>query len=374
MASSASSGTGRKTSRKLPTIRDVAHASGVSPSTVSNVLNGRSYAMSPETLQRVQAAILALDYRPSALARSLVTRQTSVIGIVLSEIETPLFLQALPQMELIARGAGYNILLSVARSVEDERRAVELLSEKQADGIIFFSSSEFREDLYLNELTRRGVPTVLVNRPRRDLEMGHISWDQQEGLAEGVKYLARLGHQRIGHMFGPKSRGSTYERLEGYRRGLLEAGLEYRDEIVVDGDFTKDPDNWRDSALRLLSLHDPPTAIVASDDIVASVAMRAFQSRGMQVPEDISVMGIDDQPFCAYLNPPLTTLRLPTLEAGKLAVEMVIDMASIEHGEARAVVLPCKLIERESCGASGAEKCAQDGGASGCVSGRVLVT
>ena len=336
--------------RKLPTIKEVARAAGVSTSTVSNVLNSRNNSMTAETLKRVQDAMADLNYRPSALARSLVTRETSMLGFILSEIEAPLFLQALPHADLAARGAEYNILLSVARSVEDEKSAVNLFLEKQADGIVFFSSSEHRKDDFLTELVELGVPTVLVNRPRQDVQLSKICWDQRGGVAKAVMYLVRLGHRRIAHMLGPESRGSTHEVFQGYRDGLAEAGLEFRDDYIVDGDFTKVSDSWRRSALKLLSVGNPPSAVIASDDVVASIAMRAFQSEGVRIPKDISVVGIDDLPFCPYLNPPLTTVRLPIRKAGRVAVEMVVDAISQREIEIKTVTMPCELIERGSCG------------------------
>jgi len=339
-------------SRRLPTIRDVASTAGVSPTTVSNVLNGRTAAMRGETLQRVREAIRDLGFRPSALARGLVSRVTSTIGIVLSEIETPLFLQALPQMERIARNAEHNVLFCAAHGEPEEKEAIELLLEKQVDGIVFFSISEYRKDDYLAMLAQVGIPTVLVNRATESSGVGHVRWDQKGGVVEVVEHLVGLGHRRIAHMMGPTTRRSSHERLEGYRQGLLQSEIDCIDEYVVDGDFTKTPEDWRESVLRLLNNRYPPSALIASDDNVASVAVRTIQSCGMQVPGDVSVIGIDDQPFCPFLNPPLTTLRLPILESGQLAIEMVLAALSGASTVAQTVVLPCRLIRRESSGPS----------------------
>ena len=336
--------------RSGPTIKDVARVAGVSSTTVSNVLNGRHTAMTEETLQRIQDAIRTLAFRPSRVARGLVTRHTATIGVIFTEIETPLFLQALPQMEPMARHAGYNLLLCIGRNVEDEKQAINLLLEKQADGVIFFSSSDYRDDDHILELHRLGLPTILINRANRHVEFIQINWDQTSGVTAAVKYLFDLGHRRIAHLLGPASRRSTSERVEGYRRGLETCGLEFRDAYLRPGDFTATADQWRDAVLKLVELPVRPTAIIASDDIVATIVMKTAQNAGLRVPQDISVLGIDDQPLCQYLNPALTTLQLPIVPAGKLAMELMLHCLSDPCTLSEQHTIPCPLIVRDSCG------------------------
>jgi LacI family transcriptional regulator len=337
--------------RSGPTIKDVARVARVSSTTVSNVLNGRNDAMTEETLQRIQEAIRTLGFRPSRVARGLVTRHTTTIGLILTEIETPLFLQALPQMELIARNASYNLLLCMARSVEDEQQAINLLLEKQVDGMIFFSSSDYRDDSHILELHRLGLPTILINRANRPAEFTQIHWDQTSGVTAAVKYLYDLGHRRIAHLLGPVNRRSTTERIEGYQRGLEACGLEMQADYLRRGDFTAASDQWRDAALALVGLPVRPTAIIASDDIVAGIVMKTVQNAGLCVPQDISVLGIDDQPLCQYLNPALTTLQLPIIPAGELAMHLMLHCLSDPCSVPEQHTIPCPLIVRDSCGA-----------------------
>jgi LacI family transcriptional regulator len=335
-----------------PTIKDVASAAGVSSTTVSNALNGRNAAMTEETLCRIQDAIRTLGYRPSRVARGLVTRHTATIGLVLTEIETPLFLQALPDMELLGRGAGYNLLLCIARNTDDEREAINLLLEKQVDGIVFFSSSDIRDDSHILELHRLSLPTVLINRANHHAEFAQIHWAQAEGVSAAVGYLHHLGHRRIAHLLGPANRRSTAERLEGYRRGLEACGLNYDESFLQTGDFTATADQWQAATEQLLRLPLRPTAVIASDDIVAGVVLRTVQSAGLRVPQDISILGIDDQPFSQYLNPALTTLRLPTTAAGKLAMEVMLRCLGGSDATPEQHTLACPLIVRDSCGAA----------------------
>ncbi len=219
------------------------------------------------------------------------------------------------------------------------------------DGIIFLSISTYLDDDFLGGLPASAPPIVLVNRTTRLNRFDQIHWDNISGIVQAVDYLVQLGRRRIGHLKGPLNRRSTDERLQGYRLGLGQNGLAYDEAYVRSGDFTASPESWHQSTLELLNLPTPPTAIIAADDIVAATVIRTVQCAGLRVPEDISVMGIDDQPyFCTYLNPALTTVQLPIVEAGKLAIQMLLDHMTGQRKKAKRVVLPCPLVMRESCG------------------------
>jgi LacI family transcriptional regulator len=337
-------------SRTTPTIKDVARTAGVSTTTVSNALNGRLQMMASETFERIQSVIRELSYHPNSVARGLVTHRTATIGLILAEIETPLFLQAVPPLEAAARSVGYNVLLCVARCATDEQEAISVLLEKDVEGIIFFSSSEYRDDSHLAELRTRGLPTVLVNRASQHAAFSQVNWDQTEAVASAVGWLTELGHQRIAILTGPESRRSTVERLDGYRQGLARCGIPFAQEYVRPGDFTAEAAGWEESTVSLLRLSKRPTAVVASDDIVAAVVLNTVQNAGLSVPQDISVLGIDDQPFSEYLNPGLTTIRLPTTAAGQRAAEMALGWITGRSTQVEHLVLPCPLIVRRSCG------------------------
>lgn len=332
------------------TIKDVARAAAVSPTTVSNVLNGRTGAMSPDTLQRVQSAIRRLRYRPSNAARGLVTRRTATIGLIIAEIETPLFLQALHYIEPTAREGGYNVLLCIARNIADERHALDLLLEKQVDGIIFLSTSQYRDDSHILELKQMGLPVVLVNRAAVHDGFDQINWDNTSGIGRAVDHLVQLGHRDIALLRGPEERRSSVERLAGYRLALERHGIAFREEFVQPGDFTASPEQWRQATLKLLTFTPRPTAIIASDDMVAAIVMATLQRAGLRIPHDISVVGFDDQSICTFLNPTLTTVRLPIIEAGKRAGEMLLQRISGNRTQTQHLTLPCPLILRDSTG------------------------
>ncbi len=339
----------RQRSAKRITIRDVAQAAGVSVTTVSNVLNQRTEAMAEPTLLRIQEAIRSLNYHPSRVARSLVTSHTATIGLVIAEIETPLFLQALHFIEPIARNAGYGILLCSAHNLEDEQQAVDLLLEKQVDGIIFLSTSLYSDDEYLSQLPSSAPPIVLINRTTtHHLSFDQIQWDNMGGARAAVTYLVNLGHRHIALLRGPASRRSSAERLEGYRQALQQHHLTYCEDYVQLADYEAPPETWVQAITNLLAVSPRPTAILASNDIVAAVVLRIIQRAGLHIPQDVAVIGNDNQPFCTFLNPTLTTVGVPIIEAGQKAIELLLTRLTEPHRPLEHVVLPCSLVVRES--------------------------
>jgi DNA-binding LacI/PurR family transcriptional regulator len=331
------------------TISNVAQAAGVSISTVSNVINGKTAAMSEETLARIQAAMLELNYHPSSVARGLAMQRTATLGLILTEIETPLFLQAVTPIEREARRAGYSLLLMNARNEADEREAVRLLQEKQVDGLMVVSTSDPRQNDHLHKIQAEGIPVALINRADLSAEFDQVNWDNAQGVTLVVEHLVRLGHRRIAILTGPSDRRSTQERLQGYRLGLAQNGIALRETLIHSGDYTAAAEAWRQSTLDLLALPEPPTAIIASDDIVAAVIIRAIQETGRKVPAEIAVVGIDDQPFSQYLG--LSTVQLPVAEAGRQAIQLLFQRITSLSANAQHILLPCPLIIRDTCGA-----------------------
>lgn len=335
---------------KRVTIKDVAQAAGVSVTTVSNALNQRTEAMTQETLQRIQDAIQTLNYRPSSVARSLVTNHTDTIGLIISEIETPLFLQALSVIEPTVRAADYSLLYCTARSLEDEQQAVNLLLEKRVDGIIFLSTSVYLDDDYLLDLLSSAPPIVIINRTISHLAFDQIHWDNTGGTVQAIDYLVEQGHRQIALLRGPDTRRSTQQRLEGYQRGLEQHGLAYRDDYVAVGNYEMTAQDWEQATLVLLAASPRPTAILASNDIVASVVLRTVQRAGLRIPEDISIIGNDNQPFSAFSNPALTTVEAPIIESGQLAINMLLERMANNNVDVKQMLLSCPLIIRESSG------------------------
>jgi LacI family transcriptional regulator len=322
----------------------------VSITTVSNVLNGRTEAMSVETLLRVRETIQALNYRPSRVARSLVTSQTATIGVIVNEISTPLFLQALNVIEPLARNADHNILLCIAQNPADEIHAVDLLLEKAVDGIIFLSNSFYLAEDFLAELPTSTPPLILVNRATHLDRFDQIQFDNLNGIVAAVRWLVERGHRRIAHLYGRPDRRSFEVRQQGYRQGLAENGLEYRDAYERPADYDAAPARWEEETRALLALSPRPTAILAPNDVIVATVMRTVQQAGLRAPQDISLVGFDDQSFCTFLNPALTTIRVPIIEAGRRAIELLLARIAGQRTDPVQLTLPCPLIVRESTG------------------------
>ena len=335
--------------RQRATIGQVAKLAGVSITTVSNVINDRTDAMRPATRARVLEAAQTLGYHPSQAARSLAIRQTATIGLVITEIATPLFFGAVSQIERLAREAGHNVLLTHASTTEDEKDSLDLLQEKEVEGVIFLSTSDYRDEDLLDRLSRT-IPVVTINRSGTGGPFDRISWDNVLGVASAVRHLADLGHRRIGFLHGPSNRQSTDERFQGYRLGLTESGIRFDEELVGIGDYTGIPTAWMTATERLLNGSSRPSAVIAADDSVAAVVIRTVKRRGLRLPEDVAVVGIDDQPFAELLDPPLTTIRLPIAEAGQMAVQLLLERIGGLGSPSVRHVLPTKLVIRESCG------------------------
>lgn len=332
------------------TIRQVAAASGVSVSTVSNLLNGRTDAMTPDTRSRIEAVMTDLGYRPSHIARSLTSRRTATIGLIIDEIYTDLFVSAVSAMEPMAARAGYSLIVSHRRE-DGDTGPLELLLQKEVEGLILLATSEYRNDEHLQRVAESGLPIVLLNRPQV-AGLCRVGWDNRGGAREAVRHLRGLGHTRIAHLCGPADRESTAHRIAGYREALAEGGIEYRADLVELADYTASPARWAAATDRLLDADPAPTAILAADDSVAAMVMQTAARRGLRVPGDLAVVGIDDQRFAALLTPPLTTVHLPVVEAAALSLRLLLDRLGNPELGAEDVTLPTTLVVRESCGAA----------------------
>lgn len=304
--------------------------------------------MTESTLQRIRTAMEELDYRPSSLARGLAMQQTAVIGLVLAEIETPLFLQAVTPIEREARANGFSVLLANAKNLHDEEEAVDLLMEKEVDGLLVFSTSDPRDNEHLIKASDQGVPVVVINRDSADARFDNVNWDNQTGVFEVVSYLVGAGHKRIGILTGPQDRRSSKDRLEGYRKGMAAAHLPVDDALIKIADYTAEQQDWAVSTMELVGASEPPTAIIASDDIVAAVVLRTLHANGINVPADVSVIGIDDQPFSKYIC--LSTMQLPIVDAGKMAIQLLLERIKDPEITPKETLLPCPLILRDTCG------------------------
>lgn len=327
------------------TIRAVANAAGVSVSTVSNVISGRHQQMSVETLERVRATMVALNYQPNPVARSLVTRRTATIGLVMSDVRNPLYPPVTVGAEAACRNAGYGLLLATADDAESELRAVELMYAKRVDAMVVFSVSHAHPDnTRLEELQRRGFPIVPINRwLSDDSPLSAVWFDHEGGARQATRHLIELGHRSIVHVAGPADRLTAIDRRRGFEAAMHAAGLPTGPDAIVEADFSFTTGEQLAPSI----LEREPTAIFAGADALAMGILRGVTRLGRNVPGDLSLIAFGNPEFVRYTTPAMTTIDLPVSEAGQAAVELALRR--LQHPEEREVrTLNTTLLVRES--------------------------
>ncbi|MFH1940174.1 MAG: LacI family DNA-binding transcriptional regulator, partial [bacterium] len=310
-----------------PTIKDVAELVGVHPSTVSRVINDDS-RISEKTREKVFLIIKKLGYTPNAIARGLKTKRTHTLGMLIPDITNPFFAEIARGVEDAANKNDFNIILcNTDDRLKKERTYLEILRGKRVDGLIL--GTAHIKDKSILELEKNNFPYILVSRNIEELDKNCVIVDDEAGGIMATEYLIKLGHRRIAHITGPLKIRSALNRLKGYKLALKKYGIEYRDELVGEGDFRIK--GGYQVMKRFLKLAEPPTAIFAANDLLALVAMQAIQKKNFHIPEDFSVIGFNDIELASFVYPALTTIRQPMLEMGALAVKMLLRI--IEEGE-----------------------------------------
>jgi DNA-binding LacI/PurR family transcriptional regulator len=327
------------------TIEDVAARSGVSTATVSRVLSG-SVPARPETRERVLAAVRELDYRPSGVARALKRQETRTLGLLVTDLGNPFYPEVVRSVEEAAHDRGYGLVLCNADN--DPRREIaylDLLLERRVDGVIVASSRATRR--HAAALSAVPLPVVLVNSGAAGSGLASIDTAHRLGARMAAEHLLRLGHRRFGHITAPPSNAAAGLRLRGVRDALRAAGLDADAMPISEGDGHVE---GGDAAVAPL-LVEGVTGIVCYNDLTAIGALRALRTAVRQVPDEVSVVGFDDIEMAAWTDPPLTTIRQPVGEMGRLAVDWVANALSRPASapdEPTAVHLEPALIIRGS--------------------------
>lgn len=323
------------------TIKHVAEAVGLSISTVSRALSNPG-VLNAETLARVSKAIDELGYRPNLTARNLKTNETRLVMVVAPSL-SPFFLEFFRGAEQAARENGYSVLVGhTGRDPERERGFIEQVDSRRADGMVLVSSLSIAS----HSKGRGGLPPIVVALDiSPDTDLPNVRVDNAAAAAEATAYLLSLGHRRIAHIAGAVVSPLTLHRMEGYRRALAEHGLAFDPGLCAEGDFTME--SGEQAMDGLLAAGPPPTAVFAANDEMAVGAIRALRRAGLRVPQDVSVMGIDDQRIAALYEPPLSTVHLPTFDIGYLSMIKLTRLLAGGSVDAETV-LPCRLVVRQS--------------------------
>jgi LacI family transcriptional regulator len=343
-------------SKKRVTHLDVAKRAGVSTAVVSYVINGGPRSTSPEARERVLSAIRELNYHPSAVARGLRAQRTNTIGFIVDDyyaldvFVSPYSARILTGLTARLKSRGYYVLLYPMNIGENLDDLELLLRSGRVDGIVARLVQDPPEtDALLQLVAGTHVPCVTIERPGAPrFGFSAVTYDDLCGGYEATSYLIARGHRRVGHISGDRRYASARGRLEGYRRALADHGIAGDDALICGDDWA--PEVARGSVAHLLGLDDPPTAIFAASDDLAIRAIEALREHGRRVPADMAVVGFDDIQAASEITPSLTTMRIPLLELGRQAADLLIDVVQSEHDDTRprSEIVPVELVRRES--------------------------
>ena len=329
-------------SSNYPTIRDVARHAGVSHQTVSRVINRRDEVL-PKTRAVVEAAIEELGYRPSAIARSMARGQTHTLAIISPNLTDYTFASIVEGAEVEARQHNYFVLSSSASDPQAFRELVfELVGHRRVDGLIVINP--YADDRF--HYVPKDFPVVFVGARSHDEAVCSISLDDEKVAFEATQHLISLGHKRVALVTGSMEEDCSQDRLEGYRRALKEAEIVFDDTLVFEGDWSAS--SGRDALADFVKKDNPPTAVFAQNDRMAMGVLRAARDANLNVPDQLSVIGVDDMPLSSYFDPPLTTMRQDMPLIGKEAIRKLMDIIQNNTVEQTVLKLPAQLVVRQS--------------------------
>ncbi|MBL8134184.1 MAG: LacI family DNA-binding transcriptional regulator [Anaerolineae bacterium] len=326
------------------TLRDVADRAQVSVTTVSNVVRGWPY-IAAETRSRVEDAIEVLGYSPHSIAQGLRTGRTQAIGLVVPDLASQYFAVMVETVETVAQQRGYNVFVVNSRnSPELEIQAVEQVTSRWVDGLLIVQST--RSANTSKHLSRMPIPVVAMERVPQDYQGASCMIDNQAIVRMAVGHLRDLGHRAIAMLVAPRDITVVEARVQAFLSLTQGHGtlIPTADDFGLHGGYT--------AVKRLLDSGSAlPTGIFASNDLMALGAMRAFSEHGIRVPKDVSIVGVDDIPYCAYLTPSLTTVRQPLELLASAGITMLLSLIDEKPPGAQQIVLLPELIVRESTGA-----------------------
>lgn len=331
-------------SKQRVTMADVAREAGVSLMTVSRAINDKD-GISESTRDRIQAIVERLGYRPSEIARSLVTDRTGTIGLVVIDNSNPFFSEVARGVEHEAYAQGYNVFLcNTEEDIEREQAVLRSLEEKRVDGVLLCSPR--LDEAALRSALRRHAAVVMINRRLGDPRFGVIAVDDERGGRIATEHLLNRGHRIIGYLTGPERSYSGQLRARGYRSALVAAGItpcagwERPCLPVVE--------SGREAAYDLLTAQPDMTALFCYNDLSAVGALQACADLGRRVPDDVAVVGFDDVPLAAWVTPSLTTCHVPMYDLGNQAVRLLLDHIRGCGERCEDIVIEPELIIRDS--------------------------
>jgi LacI family transcriptional regulator len=330
---------------RASTIKDVARAAGVSAGTVSRVTSNNP-TVQPHVRAQVLAAIKRLGYRPNAIAQSMRTAETKLIGCLVADLSNPLYSAVFKSAEAVLAAAGYTLLIaSTEDNVEREVQLIEAFARRRVDGLMGVMSTETDPRL-LQALEEANIPLLLMER-EIDLNADGIATDHIGGMRQATEHLISLGHRRIALITGPITTRSGRDRVAGYRAAHEAAGIPI-DDTLLRCESLASAFAFTETQ-RLLSLSAPPTAVIAGGNLMLAGVLRALNLLGRAVPRDVSVLSSGETELAELAAPPVTVIRWDLAAFGREAASLMLSRLQDPDSEPRRMVIPCELILRKSC-------------------------
>ena len=329
------------------TLRDVAARAGVHPATASRALSPETRILvSEETARRVLAAARELGYRPNPVARSLRTRRSHTVGVLIPDLNNPLFPPIVRGLDDRLAEAGYVALIGNTDGDDERERVVfEQMRARHVDGFVL-ATAHLRSPL-LAEAASAELPVVLMNRLAEDYSFPSVSVDNERGIRMAVTHLAGLGHRRIAHIAGPQDVSTGLSRYRGYLAAMAASGLPADPGLVVYAGAFSVQEGLR-CCRELLDSPGRCTAVAAGNDMLALGCYAALDAAGLTCPDDMSVVGFNDMPFIDLLRPPLTTVRFPHYQVGMEAAQLLLERIGGTGGPVKILYLAPEFITRGS--------------------------
>jgi LacI family transcriptional regulator len=332
----------------MATIHDVAKRAGVASITVSRVINNSGY-FSQGTRQRVETAIAELGYVPNRLARSLRSKRTNILALVLTDITNPFFTTLARGVEDTASDAGFIVIFcNTDESDTEEQKYLQVLLQQQVDGILLVPARSMPDSVEL--IQKHGTPVVVLDRRLpSSAKVDVVRCENVDGAHRLVELLIGLGHRQIAVLSGPKTVSTAEDRVAGYHKAMIEAGMEDRLHLVRYGAFTQS--SGYEMAQQVLNVNPRPTALFAANNLIAIGALKAVQDAGLRVPEDIAMVSFDDLPANLLISPFFTVAIQPAYEMGQKATQLLLArLAGGAPEHCQEVILATDLIIRQSSG------------------------
>jgi DNA-binding LacI/PurR family transcriptional regulator len=339
---------GRQPTTGLATLEAVARVAGVSRATVSRVVND-SPRVSTDVRRAVEAAIETLGYVPNRAARSLVTRRSDSVGVVITEptgrlFTDPFFPRLLRGISAELSARGRQLVLLMPEPGTDEGRTAAYLSAGHVDGVLL--TSLHGDDRVPNQLAARGVPVVIGGRPLHDNGVSYVDVDNRSGARTAVEHLLHVGRRTVATVAGPSDMVAGVDRRSGYADAIRDAGADADPRLAAEADFTNEGGGA--AMRRILAARPDVDGVFAASDAMAAGALDAILATGRRVPEDVAVVGYDDSPIAAATRPPLTSVRQPIEEMGREMARLLVDAIERPQRVVRRVVLATELVVRGS--------------------------